>query len=195
MSTPSSDADETQSPSPPNEEDVVSRWVVRIFLVLAFGLAFGIEGMTLVRSFMLEEETEQRAGGEEKDGTVKPLRTGDDLLPTSDVSERVAQMKIRARPEGPWVFRLVVAVANGSDSNYRLVVRDLETDDGTEFEEEYSVECPPDDSTRLVATWPVGPTARPHSLTAVAELRQSNDSIRTVRREVSFGHVPVQMER
>ena len=60
MSTSSSDADGSEAPPAPDEPREVNPWVVRIFLILAFGLAFGIEGMTLVRSYLLDggEETE-----------------------------------------------------------------------------------------------------------------------------------------
>lgn len=203
MNTSSSDADDTPSDTARDGDDGGSSWLARLLLILSFGVALGIEGMTLLRSYVLDgeggaekqvESRESGAGrGEER--AAEPLRTGDDLLPTTAVSERVAQMRIRARSDGPWVFRLVVSVVNDGGHDYRLTVRDLEADDDTVFEEVYSVECPPDDSTRLVATWPVGADARPHSLTAEAELRISEDSTRTVRRRVSFGHVPVQMER
>ena len=103
-------------------------------------------------------------------------------------------MKIRGRSDEPWVFRLVVTVLNDGQADYRLALRDLETDDGTVFDETFAVEASPGDSTQLAATWPVDPNARPQSLTAEAEV-QSADSTRTVRRRVLFGHVPVQMER
>jgi hypothetical protein len=199
MSTSSSEADDASSP--PDEPDAVSPWVVRFFLILAFGLAFGIEGMTLVRSYLLdgEAETEQVASEEERAGAetqgAAPLRLGDDLLPATAVSERVAEMRIQAQSSGPWAFRLVVTVVNNEKSTYRLSLRDLAADDGTVYEDVPSVTCPPGDSTQLVASWPIGANARPVALTAEAELRASGDSTRTVRRRVSFGHVPVQMER
>lgn len=203
MSTPSSDATDEPASDSPSGDEGVHRWVVRLFLILSFGVAFGIEGMTLIRSFVLEgaEEPEGQAEyreGEAGDGEereAEPLRTGDDLLPATAVSERVAQMRIQARTDGPWVFRLVVTVLNDGEDPYRLSVRDLETDDGTVLDEVHSVECAPGDSTRLVATWPIEADARPRSLTAVAELQQPGDSARTAGRRISFGHVPVQMER
>lgn len=202
MSTSSSDADESSSRPAPGDREEINPWVVRFFLVLAFGVAFGIEGMTLIRSYLLEErdadeqvESEERAGGDDEQPADAPLRIGDDLLPATAVSERVTEMKIRAQSDGPWVFRLVVTVINEGGGAYRLAVRDLETDDGSVLEDEAAVDCPPGDSTQLVATWPVGSNARPRALTAEGEVREANDSTRTVRRRVSFGHVPVQMER
>lgn len=207
MSTPSSGADEELAPSPSDGDEAVSRWLVRLFLVLAFGLAFGIEGMTLIRSFVLddEEETEQRApyDGEEpfdkeREGAeqgARPLGVGDDLLPTTAVSERVVQMRIHAQSGGAWTFRFVVEVRNEGDGRYRLALRSLNMDDGTVLDDVHSVECRPGESARLVATWPVGPNKRPRTLTAVAKVEVSGDSIRTARRHVSFGHVPVQMQR
>jgi len=201
MSTSSSDAEDTSTSPAPDEPQGVNPWVVRFFLILAFGLAFGIEGMTLVRSYFFngEEETEQVAsegGRAEADAQdAAPLRIGDDLLPATAVSERIAAMRIQAQPDGPWVFRLAVTVVNDGGSPYRLSLRDLEADNGTVFDDVQSVACLPGDSTQLVATWPIGADVRPAALTAEAELQRSGDSTRTVRRRVSFGHVPVQMER
>jgi len=200
MSTASSDAEATPPNGIEEGEEVASKWVVRLFLILAFGLAFGIEGMTLIRSYLLaddgdaHEEVAQGGSGADQP-EASPLRVGEDVLPATDVMERVAEMKIQARTDGPWVFRLVVTVVNDGDSDHRLSLRELEADDGTVFDEGYTVETPPGDSTQLVATWPIGADVRLAALTAEAELQRSGDSTRTVRRRVSFGHVPVQMER
>lgn len=199
MSTSPSEADSASSDGIENREEVASKWVVRLFLILAFGLAFGIEGMTLIRSYLLvdDEEAQEQVEreSEERDEEAPLLRVGDDVLPATAVTERVAEMKIRARSDGPWVFRLVVTVINDGDSEYRLSLRELEADDGTRFDDVFAVECVPGDSTQLVARWPIGADARPHALTAEAELGQTTDSTQTVRRRMSFGHVPVQMER
>jgi hypothetical protein len=172
--------------------------VVRFFLILAFGLAFGIEGMTLIRSYFLTggDDAEQtvEAQGPEPEGDL--LRVGDDLLPVTDVTERVAQMQMRAQSSGPWIFRLVVAVANDGAAPYRLDLRSLETDDGATLQETPTVTCAPGDSTRLVATWPMGANVRPRALTAEGTVLGDGgtaDSITT--RRVRFGHVPVRMQR
>lgn len=189
-----SSVDDGPADVPGRESEVVSKWIVRIFLILAFGLAFGIEGMTLIRSYLWygDEPTEQREPEEE---AREMLRVGDELLPALAVSAQVDQLRIRARTDGPWTFHLVVRVQNDTEALYRLTVGDLETDDGTEYEEAYSIECPPGDSTRLVASWPIGADARPASLEAEGELVYSSDSTRTAERDVHFGHVPVQMVR
>ncbi len=201
MSTSSSDADDAPTQPASDETNGVNPWIVRLFLILAFGVAFGIEGMTLIRSYLLDgdEEAEERVEYEEDErgeGEAEAtLRIGEDLLPATAVTERVAEMKIQGRSEGPWMLRLVVRVINDGDSAYRLSLRELEADDGTEFGDVHAAACPPGDSTRLVASWPIGADARPRALTAEAELQGADDSTRTVRRRVSFGHVPVQMER
>lgn len=203
MNTSSSDADTVPIGGGENGDEGASKWMVRFFLILAFGLAFGIEGMTLIRSYFLPEENTKEqvaeASGERREEpaeeTAAPLRIGEDLLPATDVTERITEIKIRARSDGPWVFRLAVTVTNDEENPYRLSLRELETDDGTVFDEVYAVDCPPGDSTKLVATWSIGANVRPRSLTAEAELGGSEDSTRTAQRRVSFGHVPVQMER
>ena len=198
MSTSSSDADEAPPQPAPDEPQGVNPWVVRFFLILAFGLAFGIEGMTLIRSYLInagEDTEEQVVSEEERKRREDAIGVGDDLLPTTPVSERVAQMRIQARSDGPWVFRLDIAVVNDGQSDYRLSLRELEADDGTVFEDVHAVDCPPGDSTQFVATWPIGADARPRALTVEATLQPSADSARTVQRRVTFGHVPVQMQR
>lgn len=200
MSTSSSDADDAPAPPASDETDSVSPWVVRLFLILAFGVAFGIEGMTLIRSYLYADAEDaeaqvEYAEGERGDDEEAPLRIGDDLLPATDVTERVAAMKIRGRTDEPWVFRLVVTVVHDGTADYRLALRRLEADDGTVVDETHAVEVPPGDSTRLAATWPIGADVRPAALTAEATLQGAADSTRTVRRRVTFGHVPVRMER
>jgi len=191
MSPPSPDSDEAPARPASDDADGVRPWVVRLFLILAFGVAFGIEGMTLVRSLLdrPEASTQQAA-------TVPPpIAVGDDLLPDTPARERVTQLQMQARSGGAWAFRLTVAVVHGGTGEYRLSLHSLEADDGTVYEEGPSVTCAPGDSTRLVATWPIGAEARPRALTAVAAWQAAGDSTRTVRRRVSFGHVPVRMQR
>lgn len=196
MNTSSAD-DGVPADAPGKESEVVSKWIVRIFLFLAFGLAFGIEGMTLVRSYLgySEEATEQTVEADGGGAAQETIRTGDDLLPATPVVERVQQLRIRARTDGPWAFRFMVVLVNETDGEYRLTLRDLKADDGSAYDESYSIECPPGDSTRLVASWPVGADARPASLTATGELVISADSTQTAERRIFFGHVPVQMKR
>jgi len=195
MNTSSSDADDASS-SAADEPQEINPWLVRLFLILAFGLAFGIEGMTLIRSYLLngDGETEEQVEYEERE-EAEAVGIGDDLLPDTPVSERIAQMRIQAQSDGPWVFRLGIIVVNDGENAYRLSLRDLEADDGTVFDEMHAVDCAPGDSTQFVATWSIGSDARPRALTAQAELQLSGDSTRSVQRRVSFGHVPVRMER
>jgi hypothetical protein len=196
MNTSSSDADGASSSSAADEPQEINPWLVRLFLILAFGLAFGIEGMTLIRSYLLNGggETEEQVEYEERE-EAEAVGIGDDLLPDTPVSERIAQMRIQAQSDGPWVFRLGIIVVNDGENPYRLSLRDLEADDGTVFDEMHAVDCAPGDSTQFVATWSIGSDARPRALTAEAELQLSGDSTRSVQRRVSFGHVPVRMER
>ena len=201
---PSPETDDASSPSAPDTPDEVNPWVVRFFLILAFGLAFGIEGMTLIRGYLLNGAEESGPVAEEQGApgdtlgarsSDAPLRIGDDLLPATNVTERVVEMQVRAQSSGPWTFQLAVVVDNGTERPYRLTLRALETDDGTVLDEGRTATWPPGDSTRFRAAWPMGADARPQSLTAEAELQYTADSTRTVRRRISFGHVPVQMER
>lgn len=195
--TPSSSDAGNEPPPSATDDGVVNPWLVRLFLVLAFGLAFGIEGMTLIRSYVLDGDE----GGQTEQVQAAPpphsftVQVGDDLLPDLPVEERIERMGLQAQEGGPWTFRLEVAVHNDTEGTYRLSVRDVGMEDGAFAEASHSVECAPGDSARLVATWSVAADARPHSLTAVAELHLPNDSTASTGRRVQLGHVPVQMER
>lgn len=203
MSTSTSDTDEEPASPAPDGPEEINPWVVRFFLILAFGLAFGIEGMTLVRGYFLNGEEESQHVAEERGGartpdaqsSDAPLGVGDDLLPATEVTARVVQMQIRAQSSGPWTFRLGITVENETETSYRLTLRALETDDGTVLDDVHTATWAPGDSSQFVAAWPMAVDSRPQALTVEAELEQDSDSVRTVRRRVSFGHVPVQMER
>jgi len=49
------------TPPASNETDSVDPWIVRLFLILAFGVAFGIEGMTLIRSYFFTDAADAEA--------------------------------------------------------------------------------------------------------------------------------------
>lgn len=197
MSAASPDTSDRPASAPSDGDDVVSTWMVRLFLVLAFGLAFGIEGMTLIRSYLLEGDDEQTEPSVETVQTAQNLtaREGDALFPDLPVQERIDRMVLQAQKAGPWTFRLEVSVRNDTEGTYRLTVRDVATDDGALAKASHSIDCAPGDSARLVATWPVGADARPQSLTAVAELHLPPDSTASSGQRVQLGHVPVQMVR
>lgn len=186
--------------APGDDSEAAPKWIVRIFLVLSFGLAFGIEGMTLIRSYVFEDDEEATVQRTDSGTTTENNRgrlvgVGDELLLETVPSEQVSQTRIRARTDASWAFRLAIRIENDSDERYRLTVRSLETADGSVNEQAHSVECAPGDTTRLVASWPIAADTQPHSLTAVGETLLSADSIRTVEERVRFGHVPVQMIR
>lgn len=174
---------------------MVSTWMVRLFLVLAFGLAFGIEGMTLIRSYVLNGDDEEARPSVETVQTAQHLtvQEGDELFPDLPGQERIDRLVLQAKKTGPWTFRLEVAVRNDTEATYRLTVRDVATDDGALAKASHSVECAPGDSARLVATWPVAADARPQSLTAMATLHLPPDSTASSGQRAQLGHVPVQM--
>lgn len=197
MSAASPNTSDRTAFTPSDGDSVVSTWVVRLFLVLAFGLAFGIEGMTLIRSYVLNGDDEQAEPSVETVQTAQHLtvQEGDELFPALPGEERIDRMVLQAQKAGPWTFRLEVAVRNNTEAIYRLTLRDLATDDGTLAKASHSVESAPGDSARLVATWPVAADARPQSLTAMATLHLSSDSTTSSGQRTQLGHVPVQMMR
>ena len=113
--------------------------MVRILLALAFGLAFGIEGMTLIRSFLVDQEedsTEQTAD------TRSVLREGDVLVPALAPSVRVHRLRVRAYRD-EWTFALTARPDSLADRSYTVTFDRLALDGGTELTSAPSHTWPP----------------------------------------------------
>lgn len=187
-------AKETPSPSSREEGTSFEKWLVRIFLVVAFGVAFGIEGMTLLRSYVLERDTESPQAA--ATAPVLPMiAVGDDLLPEAPPTERIEALTMEARRGDTWTFRMVVALQNSTEQPYELATFGVLTRSGRVYEEAFQVACPPGDSARLVAEWNLPSSDPPESLVASGRLQVAPDSAVAFARRVQLPRIPVQMER
>lgn len=195
--TESSAASEGQRESPPQDERNSSfeKWLVRIFLFLAFGVAFGIEGMTLFRSYVLDRNGDDAAAVEETAPSLPTLRVGDELLPASAPAERIERLAIEAAPGDIWTFRMEVALQNATDRPYELTTFGVLTQSGQVHEAAFQVACPPGDSARLVARWQLAASDVPKSLVASGRTQVTPDSAVVYARRFQLPRIPVQMVR
>jgi hypothetical protein len=166
------------------------KWLVRILLGLAFGLAFGIEGMTLIRSFLIDQEEDPT----EQTTDARPiLREGDALVPSLAPSVRAHRLRLKAYPD-EWTFTLTARPDSLADRSYTVTFDRLVLDNGTELTSAPSHTWAPSDTASFGASWtfPVG--QRPTSVTITAAFEVTPDSTASATRTVDLGHVPVRQQ-
>lgn len=194
VGSPTSPPPPHRSGSPRGDDAGISEtWLVRILLVVAFGLAFGIEGMTLVRSFFLDDPsetaTEQTAGE-----TLPRLEEGDALVPALEPPVRVRGLRLRAA-ETAWTFELAARPDSPPAQPYTLTFDRLSTSPGPTLTTAPSHTWSPADTASFTASWSLSPGRRPEALTITATRQISADSTVSSTRTVDVGHVPVRMQR
>ena len=187
MATPNSDS----SPGPASGADgAYEKWLVRILLTLAFGLAFGIEGMTLFRSFVLDTGDDEPVETEEKRPT---LQEGDALVPATAPDVRVQGLRLLASDEA-WTFTLIARPDTTSDRDYTLTFDRLTSTNGTADTTAPAHTWVAGDTVAFAASWSLPPGQRPDALTITARASVAPDSSTSTTRTVDVGHVPVRMQ-
>ena len=174
----------------PHTDGAYEKWLVRILLGLAFGLAFGIEGMTLIRSFLIDQEEDPT----EQTTDARPvLQEGDALVPSLAPSVRVHRLRLKAYPD-EWTFTLTARPDSLADRSYTVTFDRLRLGNGTELTSTPSHTWAPADTASFAASWtfPVG--QRPTSVTITAAFPLSPDSTARATRTVDLGHVPVRQQ-
>jgi hypothetical protein len=172
------------------------KWLVRFFLLMAFGVAFGIEGMTLFRSYVLDRDSGQDAEAVEAPAPELPLlQVGDEVLPDAPPAERIEALSLEARPGDTWIFRMTIALQNPTKQPYELTTFGVLTRSGSVHEEAFRVTCPPGDSTQLRAEWQLAPSDLPESIVASGRIQVTPDSAVVHARRFRLPRIPVQMVR
>jgi hypothetical protein len=186
--SPTSSSPASPDPSgPADESGPYEKWLVRILLTLAFGLAFGIEGMTLIRSFVVDTEDEATT----QPADQRPLlREGTVLAPSVAPGVRVRQLRVRAT-EQAWRFTLVARPDSARDRPVTLSFDRLTSTDGTPFTSAPRHTWAPSDTASFVAAWPLPVGQRPETLTVTTSTSVGPDSTRSATRTFEMGHVPV----
>ena len=151
---PPRDAPDASANTETDSNSSFEKWLVRFFLLMAFGVAFGIEGMTLFRSYVLDRDSGQDAATVEAAAPELPLlQVGDEVLPDSPPIERIEALALEARAGDTWTFRMTIALQNPTDQPYELTAFGVLTRSGSVHEEAFRVTCPP--ATRR-GSWPRG---------------------------------------
>lgn len=188
VATPNSDSSPGASTS---TDGAYEKWLVRILLALAFGLAFGIEGMTLVRSFLIDTE---EAAPRTTENTRPVLTEGDPLVPALVPTVRARRLVVRATNEA-WTFRLTARPDTAADRPYTLSFDRLTTSGGSEYTAAPRHTWPAADTASFTASWTLPVGQRPQTLTVTASTPVAPDSTASVTRTLELGHVPVRMQR
>jgi len=196
--SPQADPDASPDGSPDAKKDGDSsfeKWLVRFFLLMAFGVAFGIEGMTLFRSYVLDRGSGQDPETVEAAPELPLLQVGDEMLPDSPPTERIEALTLEARQGDTWTFRATIALQNSTDQPYELTTFGVLTRSGSVHEEAFRVTCPPGDSAQLRAEWPLAASDFPESLVVSGRLQVTPDSAVVHARRIRLPRIPVQMVR
>jgi len=163
--------------------------LVRILLTLAFGLAFGIEGMTLLRSYLFYGD-EAKTSTE----TQRPvLEEGGRLVPSLAPDLRVRRLRVRATDEA-WTFMLTARPDTALARRTTLTFDRLTATNGTERTTAPSYTWAPSDTTSFTASWTLPVGQRPDALTITATATSAPDSTVSATRTMDVGHVPVRMQ-
>jgi hypothetical protein len=177
------------TPEADGDGGTFEKWMVRILLVLVFGVAFGIEGMTLLRSYLVETGGEPDAASQVEEPPA--LRPGSELLPGTAPRATVTEMMVYVNPDA-WTFTLRVEVANDTDRPYSLSFESLETENGRTLAGAWSHDWAPGDTASATASWALAPGDRPAALTVRAQANP--DSAAAVTRTLPIGDVPARRQ-
>lgn len=185
-----SDSDPSPDDVSSSDDGAYEKWLVRILLTLAFGLAFGIEGMTLLRSYLFyEEETETQSTE-----TQRPvLQEGGALVPAAAPGVRVRRLRVQATDEA-WTFMLTARPDTALAQRTTLTFDRLTADNGTEFTTPPRHTWMPSDTASFDASWTLPVGQRPDALTVTATVQVGPDSTASATRTMDVGHVPVRMQ-
>jgi len=195
--SPNADPDAPNAPPDAKKDANTSfeKWLVRFFLLMAFGVAFGIEGMTLFRSYVLDRDSGQDVETVKAAPELPLLEVGDEVLPASPPTERIEALALEAGQGDTWTFRMTIALQNPTDQPYELTTFGVLTRSGSVHEEAFRVTCPPGDSTQLPAEWQLAPSDLPESLVASGRVQVTPDSAVVHARRFRLPRIPVQMVR
>jgi hypothetical protein len=185
----SDDAPVSESTSEDGGDSAFETWLVRFFLVLVFGVAFGIEGRTLIRTYLESDDDDPAAEAVETASEERAVGVGDALLP--GVPARVRTARLTAATQGDWTFRLTVAPGSLSTDTLTLAVNRLTTTAGASLSGGAARHSwTPGDTTALATTWSLPPGQQPATLHVTAR-HATPDTVRTLSRSVPLARVPV----
>lgn len=172
-------------------DSTVEKWMVRFFLFLIFGVAFGIEGRTLIQTYLSSTEDDAAAEVTQPAETERRVGPGDALLP--GLPARVRDMRFTAAARGDWTYRLTVAPDSLGADTLTVTLGPLTTNADDTVAREATRTWAPGDTTALTATWAVPEGQQPESIRITAR-HATPDTTVTRSETVPLTRTPVRME-
>jgi hypothetical protein len=174
-----------------SDDATFEKWLVRFFLFLVFGVAFGIEGRTLIQTYLSSDD--DPAGTDPQPAeTVRRVGTGDALLP--DLPARVRSMQLTASTTGDWTYRLTVVPGSLGTDTLSLSVDRLVTNNEDALSAKATHTWASGDTTALAATWSIPPGSQPNHLHVTTRYTTS-DTTRVRTDTLALERTPVQMQQ
>lgn len=190
---------EDASPSD-GDSGTFEKWLVRIFLILAFGVAFGIEGMTLIRGYLIDDGKESARVEQSPEEQGPTLQSGEPFFAERAFTAHVERLAMLAEPD-VWRFVMDVRVQNPTGGPLTLTFDRLETKNGRTLAQPVSHTWASGDSSAFTAEWTLQPGDQPVAVTvaAPAGAGAASDAETTAETDAGvrfrIGRVPVQMQR
>jgi hypothetical protein len=181
--------------APPSDGDsgTFEKWLVRTFLILAFGVAFGIEGMTLIRGYLIDDGDESARVEQSPEEQGPTLQSGEPFFAERAFTAHVERLAMLAESDA-WRFVMDVRVQNPTGGPLTLTFDRLETKNGRTLSSPVSHTWAPGDSSAFTAEWTLAPGDQPEAVTVTPNADTSSPSASAGVR-FRIGRVPVQMQR
>jgi len=167
------------------------KWLVRFFLFLVFGVAFGIEGRTLIQTYLSSGDDPTGTDSQTAE-TVRRVGTGDALVP--GLPARVRSAQLTASATGDWSYRLAVAPGSLGTDTLSLSIDLLITNNQDVLSSNVTRIWTPGNTTALAATWSIPPGSQPDRL-HVTTRHTTSDTTHVRTDTLALERTPVQMQR
>ncbi|SEW19159.1 hypothetical protein [Halobacterium jilantaiense] len=192
---PDSDADETTATAASDDDsDVTRRWLIRAVVGLGLGIPVVVEGATLVglvESWLFGDGEGDDAAASTTTASEPATVVGDDLLPTTDRAETLADATVYARDDG-WRFELAVDVENSGDRPYELRLGTVTTQDGARVDGDAATDrLAVGESATLSASYDLPDGETPATMAVVGVEYVDGGGERFFQQTVRFGNIPV----
>ncbi|WP_251341679.1 hypothetical protein [Haloplanus halophilus] len=200
--TPGDETDGTNS-RPTGSDDgtpggISKRTLIRLLVGFGIGIPILVEGLTFLGLLRNQFGGADGDGGSTDGGTatdtpgaVDPVGVGDDVLPETDRTERLASAVLREVDGDRWPLSLTVDVRNTGETDYEFQLLAVHLDDGRTVAGRASTDrLAPGEHRTVTAEWSIPAGSTPRAVEAVA-LVYGGGSVETVERRVELAKVPV----
>jgi hypothetical protein len=186
----------TDDPDTDTTGGLSKRTLIRLLVGISIGVPLVVEGATFLELFR------RQLGGEgdgdtATTGTATPsaeaVGVGDDLLPSTDRSETLAEAVLRERDADGWPLTLTVDVTNDAETAYEFQLLTVTLDDGRSVGGRASTgRLAPGERGSVTGEWSIPAGSTPAAVDVVALVYPAGDgSVETIERRVDLAKIPV----